>query len=75
VTRPLVRFALLACCAAALLAGCGRKGALDPPPSAQLAAPGTAEKAPEPEPAMDINGQPKAPPGPKKHIFLDNLID
>jgi predicted small lipoprotein YifL len=74
VTRLLVRFVLVACCASALLAGCGRKGPLDLPPSATA---GPAPIGPDGKPmgAMDTYGQPQAPPGPKKHIFLDNLID
>jgi predicted small lipoprotein YifL len=85
--------------AALLLGGCGRKGQLEPPPSAQLVAPAAVQptddttetsplfappssilgqpesSAPKQPPAMDRQGQPIAPPGPKRHIFLDNLID
>lgn len=73
-TRSLVRFVVMAGCVAALLAGCGRKGPLDLPPSATAAPP---QLGPDGKPltAMDTYGQPQAPPGPKKHIFLDNLID
>jgi predicted small lipoprotein YifL len=68
-----VRIAVLMLGAALLLAGCGRKGQLEPPPSAQLAGPGgTAEKQPA---VMDRHGEPTAPPGPKRHIILDYLID
>ena len=56
------------------LAGCGRKGPLDLPPSATAGPPPIGPDG-KPMGAMDAYGQPQAPPGPKKHIFLDNLID
>jgi predicted small lipoprotein YifL len=64
--------ALIAVLAAAFaLSACGRKGPLDPPPSASLAGQ---------EPAstglvMDSEGRPIAPAGPKKRIPLDVLLN
>jgi predicted small lipoprotein YifL len=53
---------------AAGLSACGRKGPLDPPPSA------AAGPAPT-DLDVDANGRPIAPPGQKKRIFLDSLLD
>jgi len=75
--RPIVRLAVLAALAAALgLAGCGRKGPLDPPPAASLAGDHAAQakKAGTP-PAMDASGRPRAAPGEKKRIPLDILLN
>jgi predicted small lipoprotein YifL len=72
----LARFALLTALAAALtLAACGRKGPLDPPPVAAVPAgePGAAPAAGEISYGPD--GQPIAPRGPRKPIFLDWLLD
>ncbi|HVX91893.1 MAG TPA: lipoprotein [Xanthobacteraceae bacterium] len=74
---------LIAACG---LAACGRKGALEPPPSAQLAEPQPAA-APEARrsPADVLVGTPGAretpqqttqqAAAPKKHFFLDWLLD
>jgi predicted small lipoprotein YifL len=59
---------------AALLAGCGRKGPLELPPAAQNGA-SAGEAKPRTPPAMDREGYPVAPPGEKKPIGLDWLID
>jgi predicted small lipoprotein YifL len=91
-TRHLfIRVATLGAVALALgLAGCGRKGPLDLPPSASVAEPAAA--APEKPGAMSMNpmsspakrdepdafsatGAPVAPQGQKKPLFLDWLID
>lgn len=89
--RSILDFVLIGFAAATLLSGCGRKGPLEPPPAAQVTQPnriaaapassaaagllpGTSQ-APKPPPVMDRYGHPIAPPGPKKHIFLDNLIE
>ena len=61
--------------ATTLLAGCGRKGPLEPPPSAQAAPPTNTATQERPPPVMTRSGQPVAPPGEKKRIFLDWLID
>jgi predicted small lipoprotein YifL len=88
---PSLRLAAFATLAVALLlSGCGRKGALEPPPGASIAEPAQAAPAsgsltnmnplaPSAKPAspqaFGANGQPIAPTGPKKSIFLDWLID
>ncbi len=70
--RPIVRLALLAALAAALgLAGCGRKGPLDPPPSASAAG----EQGKSSVVTIDSSGRPHAAPGPKKRIPLDVLLN
>ena len=54
------------------LAGCGRKGPLDLPPSAAInQPPGTAAEAP----AVGPDGRPVAPPGPRKRLPIDSLLD
>jgi predicted small lipoprotein YifL len=73
--RPVFHLALAAAILAALgLAGCGRKGPLDPPPGASLAG----------EPQADMPGltssKGRAPPAaaaqaPKKHFPLDGLLN
>ncbi|MEX1083951.1 MAG: lipoprotein [Xanthobacteraceae bacterium] len=88
--RPaFVRFVLFGALAAALaLAGCGRKGPLDPPPSAAVAQPapaaaqvsgmGANSAAPPAQSgpkSFDADGRPIAPPGAKKPLLLDWLID
>lgn len=77
-SRPVLVGGLLA--VALTLAACGRKGPLDLPPAQAgpppaNAATTAAAPAHKPPPAMDAAGHPIAPPGPKRHIFLDNLID
>jgi len=88
--RPFARLLLIGALAASLgLAGCGRKGPLDPPPGASL------EGVPQPKmdimstrgaapiggqaqgnnPGVGPNGQPQAPKGPKKSIPLDVLLN
>jgi len=64
--------------ATTLLAACGRKGPLDPPPGAValdqrsgLGAPG----GQAPPPAYDQDGRPIAPPGSRRQSPLDWLID
>jgi hypothetical protein len=71
--------------AAALpLAGCGRKGPLDPPPggsqlgSLNIQTPVSGRAGPplkEKQPEYDEDGRPIAPEGRKKKLFLDWLID
>ena len=74
--RHLARIAVIGALVAALgLAGCGRKGGVDPPPAAAVAeqAPGQPGSA-----AVGIgpDGKPVAPPGQKRRIyFLDWLVD
>jgi predicted small lipoprotein YifL len=88
--RPFFRLALIGALVASLgLAACGRKGPLDPPPGASLA--GEQSNTPNPmgnpiaspiggqskggDTALGPNGLPLSPQGPKKHIFLDNLLN
>jgi len=85
----LAHFATIGALAAALgLTGCGRKGPLDPPPSAALTQPGQAAtpepalganpmaRAPQTGPrAFDSTGRPVAPKGAKKPLPLDWLLD
>jgi predicted small lipoprotein YifL len=69
------RLALIgALIAAFALAGCGRKGALDPPPAASLAGDQAANSS-DGKPAIDSSGRPHAPPGPNKRIPLDALLN
>jgi predicted small lipoprotein YifL len=89
--RPFLRLALIGALAASLgLAACGRKGPLDPPPSASLAGEPQANlpdlmskdsatpiggKAKDGNAGVDANGRPIAPKGPKKTIPLDVLLN
>jgi predicted small lipoprotein YifL len=66
---------LAALVAAALLAGCGRKGPLEAPPSAQALEPDINPVTGKRRPIMDQYGYPVAPSGEKKQIPLDVLID
>ena len=75
---PYLRLAVACALAAALLAGCGRKGPLDPPPGAWVTPVGTraipagqVQAAPE----YDENGNAIAPSGPKRRLPGDWLID
>jgi predicted small lipoprotein YifL len=70
--RPALIGALVAAFA---LAGCGRKGALDPPPAASLAGDQGAAQSGSTPPVMDRQGRPIAPPGPDKRIPLDALLN
>jgi predicted small lipoprotein YifL len=68
---PLLRLATIGALAAALaLAGCGRKGALDPPPGASPDA--TTVNG---QPVMGSDKNPRAPIGPDKRIPLDTLLN
>lgn len=81
VSLRLATFAALA--AAMLLAGCGRKGPLDPPPGGwQLPQSPTSmtnvsnRPAAEPaQPQYDTEGKPIAPPGPKRSLPMDVLLN
>jgi predicted small lipoprotein YifL len=90
--RPLFRLALAGALAASLaLAGCGRKGPLDPPPGASLEGVPQANmpelmsnkgntgpiggEAKSGYTGVDEKGQPVAPKGPQKRIFLDGLLN
>jgi predicted small lipoprotein YifL len=55
------------------LAGCGRKGPLDPPPAAAISQPG---QPGQPAARFDAQGNPVAPPAQGKEPFiLDWLVD
>ena len=73
---------------ALLLAGCGRKGSLDPPPGGYvlerdtirtpISGRGTVrgqEVLPEKDPEYDDQGRPIPPAGPKKRLPADWLLD
>jgi predicted small lipoprotein YifL len=88
--RLFIRVATIGSLAVALgLAGCGRKGPLDPPPSGAVAEPVQAVPT-GPGPSMNPisgpaksnapnafgpNGEPVAAKGQKKSLFLDWLLD
>ena len=76
------RIALIGALVASLgLAACGRKGPLDPPPSASVA--GEQQASPPTSPLVSpIGSAPQSGKadqavvqGPKKHIFLDDLLN
>lgn len=81
--RPFTCLALIGVAVAALtLAGCGRKGPLDPPPGASLAQPAAAETAAAPSNEPLFPGQtrenalPQAKPSdPNKKFFLDSILN
>lgn len=84
--RAFLRLALVGALVASLgLAACGRKGPLDPPPSASAAdAPAEQPRQSSLNPiAMQPIGSAsqgggnmlETPPGPKKRIFLDGLLN
>ncbi len=88
--RQYCRLALVAALAASLgLTACGRKGSLDPPPSASVTGEPQASadalltpvatpiggRAADGNPGVDKNGQAMAPKGPKKSIPLDVLLN
>jgi predicted small lipoprotein YifL len=80
-----LRLAAVGVCAAVLLAGCGRKGPLDPPPGAWVTQPGQTPHVGAGAPAnaaqpaarreTDDEGRPIAPAGPQRRIPADWLID
>ena len=72
----LLRSALIGALAAVtLLAGCGRKGPLELPPSAQMTEPDLDPLTGKPRPIMSQEGYPIAPTGERRRIPLDWLID
>jgi predicted small lipoprotein YifL len=88
--RRFLRLAVVGALAAALgLGACGRKGSLDPPPSSSLTGeqqqpqqPQQQQASPAGNPVITPFGSPKPAGsndqvvnGPKKHIFLDDLLD
>lgn len=77
--RPVVRLAVMGALVAVLgLAGCGRKGGLDPPPGAALPGdPALAVAPADGSAALGPDGQPVAPPPPPRPrtFILDGLVD
>ncbi len=57
------------------LSGCGRKGSLDLPPSAAINQPPGAAAAAAEAPEVGPDGRPVAPPGKKKRLPIDALLD
>src|SRR5262245_22749910 len=71
----LARIAAIGALVAALgLAGCGRKGGLDPPPGA-AAIDQTAAAQPGAPPELGPDGQPVPAPPPRRRTLIDFLID
>ena len=69
-SRPLVRTALTGALALALglsLSACGRRGPLDAPPGYVNTPQGPVE--------LDAQGRPLAPPGERKRLPIDVLLD
>jgi predicted small lipoprotein YifL len=64
------------------LAGCGRKGPLDPPPGASMASQPVAEVPAANDPLVTPAGQPREnvlpqakPSDPNKKFFLDSILN
>jgi predicted small lipoprotein YifL len=84
-SRKLPFIAVQICAVGALaiaLAGCGRKGSLDPPPGASAQQPAVEEQsgqsgtvAPSGVQLDNNDGRPVAPKGQKKKLPIDWLID
>ena len=71
--RPVLRAVLMGALALALgltLSACGRRGPLDAPPGGESFYPLQSNQQ-----EFDAQGRPLAPPGPKKRIPLDVLLD
>jgi len=76
----MTRLAFIGLLAAALgLAACGRKGPLDPPPSAQAPAPAgspaAGQAAQSNDPSFDAAGNPVAGRADRKNFPLDGLLN
>ena len=70
-----LRLVLLAALVASVgLAGCGRRGPLELPPSAQLTDRGDG-KPKEAQAVTSEDGRLVAPPGPKRRFILDGLLN
>ncbi len=79
-SRLLARLAVLGVLTFALgLAACGRKGGLDPPPSAAIEPPAAGAAAgdnqPAPQTGFGPDGRPILAPGAKKRLPIDGLLD
>ena len=75
--RRLVRIAAIGALVAALgLAGCGRKGGLDPPPDAAITDQNGTTQPPPGAAAVGPDGKPVAPTqGPQRRTYLDWLLN
>jgi predicted small lipoprotein YifL len=70
------RCAVVAALALALgLAGCGRKGSLDPPPASVADPAAAGAPAPGPDGQVAASGPPGTQPAPKKRLPIDWLLD
>jgi predicted small lipoprotein YifL len=72
VIRPARMLLILPAALALALASCGRKGSLDLPPSASVAQPPPAAAT---EQQFGPDGRPVAPPGTKKQLPIDWLLN
>ena len=82
--RSFLRLALAGALVASLgLAACGRKGPLDPPPSASASAPPAQSRSPNPNPfaasplgsGQEDETATQAPQAPNRSFFLDGLLN
>ena len=68
--RPIIRIAVLGACLCAFglaLSACGRRGPLEAPPGVVNTPQGPVQ--------LDAEGRPLAPPGEKKRLPIDALLD
>ena len=72
--KGMVRVCAVTLLAALALAGCGRKGGLDLPPAASVAAPAAAPASQSGQ-RLGPDGRPLPAPPPPRHTPLDWLID
>ena len=73
--QQLFRIAVIGALVAALgVAGCGRKGGLEPPPAGAAGAQDAAV-AGGADPALSPDGQTVAPAGPQRRTAIDWLLD
>jgi predicted small lipoprotein YifL len=73
-SSPSFRIAVLAVLGALVLAGCGRKGGLDPPPAGAASAQEPAA-AGGPQQGVGSEAQPVAPQGSSRRTPIDWLLD
>jgi predicted small lipoprotein YifL len=73
---PFLRFAIFAALFGALaVAGCGRKGGLDPPPTSMVDQTAVAQPGPNGPQVAPDGTAPVVPPGQRKRTPLDWLLD
>ena len=81
--RPFTRLVLIGVAVASLtLAGCGRKGPLDPPPGASMASQPVADVPATSDPMLTAAGQPREnalpqakPSDPNRKFILDSILN